>query len=166
VTKVRFQAQTAKNGQPKSLDHLLQLADVTRPVQQPPMPTNGCSEHPFKNGSTCPCSLPPPRHSPSCSPPARSFPLPHGSRVLMEPSSGQCALLLSSLLGAAPLAMALLARLPLLISLLGSPMGWRRRSSSSGRVLPSAGAGTPLPMASPLMLLLYIWRLKKTPLRL
>jgi hypothetical protein len=75
----------------------------------------------------------------------------------MGPSSGQCALLLSSLLGVAPLAMALLARLPLLISLLGSPMGWRH-SSSSGRVLTSAGVGTPLPMASPLLLLLYVWR--------
>jgi hypothetical protein len=54
VTKVRFQAQTAKNGQSKSLYHQLQLADVTRALQQPPMPTNGYNKHPFKNGSTCP----------------------------------------------------------------------------------------------------------------
>jgi hypothetical protein len=60
----------------KSLCHLLQLADATRALQHatrahqwlqrapplkmaapalmPPAPTNGCSEHPFKNGSTCP----------------------------------------------------------------------------------------------------------------
>jgi hypothetical protein len=62
VIRVRFQKENAKNIRPKSLCHLLQLDDVTRALQVPPVSANGwISLPPFI--PRVPCSLPSPRRA-------------------------------------------------------------------------------------------------------
>jgi hypothetical protein len=83
VTKIRFQKKNTKNVRPKSLCHLLQLADVTRALQQAPMPINWWSLHPLFIPLAPPC----------CCCHGRAPPPLHGALSLLSPSLAQGALL-------------------------------------------------------------------------